>query len=122
MSYADFVHLRAHSAYSLSEGAIKIKDLIKRAKEDRMPALGIADTSNLFGALDFSLAALDNGIQPIIGVQLHVRREDEKERGFTGTKESLRRPEPDQLVLLAQNRVGYGNLMKLVSAGFLEGF
>ncbi|HLG85782.1 MAG TPA: DNA polymerase III subunit alpha [Alphaproteobacteria bacterium] len=113
MSHADFVHLRVHSAYSLSEGAIKIKDLIKLCKKERMPAVAITDTGNLFGALEFASAAADEGVQPIIGVQLGLKR------GGSPTRPGLR-PEPDQLVLLAQNAVGYANLIKLVSQGCLE--
>ena len=61
MPHADFVHLRAHSAYSLSEGAIKVKKLVDLAKGSDMPALGIADTGNLFGGLEFSYAAIEAG-------------------------------------------------------------
>ena len=61
MPHADFVHLRVHSAYSLSEGAIKIKKLVELAKKNGMPAVAIADTGNLFGALEFSSAAVDAG-------------------------------------------------------------
>ncbi len=57
MTHADFIHLAVHSAYSLSEGAIKTKQLIELAKREGMPALGVADTGNLFGALEFSMAA-----------------------------------------------------------------
>ena len=74
MSHANFVHLRVHSAYSLSEGAIKLKDLIKLCKKERMPAVAVTDTGNLFGALEFASAAADGGIQPIIGVQLGIKR------------------------------------------------
>ena len=64
MTYADFVHLRTHSAYSLSEGAIHVKELAKLAAGQGMPAAGITDTSNLFGALEYALAAADAGVQP----------------------------------------------------------
>jgi DNA polymerase-3 subunit alpha len=113
MNHADFVHLRVHSAYSLSEGAIKIKDLIKLCKKERMPAVAVTDTGNLFGALEFASAAADEGIQPIVGVQLGLKRTGSPMRPGL-------RPEPDQLVLLAQNSVGYANLIKLVSQGCLE--
>ena len=65
-----FVHLRVHSAYSLLEGALQIKKLIALAKGDRMPALGLADSGNLFGALEFSEKLAEAGIQPIVGCQL----------------------------------------------------
>ena len=117
MPYADFVHLRVHTAYSLSEGAIKIKQLVKLCQAQQMPAVAIADSGNLFGALEFSSACAEAGIQPIIGVQLAIRREDEGGRGFGGGD---RRPEPDQIILLAKDETGYGHLLKLVSKAFLE--
>ncbi len=113
MPYADFVHLRVHSAYSLSEGAIKNKHLVELAKRQQMPAVAVTDTGNLFGAMEFSSLAKDAGIQPIIGCQLAVTRSEEVELGAL-------RPPPDQLVLLAQNEAGYRNLMKLSSLAFLE--
>ena len=72
MSHAEFIHLRNHSGYSLLEGALKVKDLVKRTKDLGMPAVAITDTGNLFGALEFSSACSSNGIQPIIGTQLEV--------------------------------------------------
>lgn len=71
MSHADFVHLRVHSAYSLSEGALKIKQLVELCRRHAMPALAITDSGNLFGGLEFALAARDAGIQPIIGCQFN---------------------------------------------------
>ena len=65
-----FVHLRVHSAYSLLEGALPLKRLIELATADRMPAIGVADTGNLFGALEFSEKVTEAGIQPIIGCQI----------------------------------------------------
>ncbi|CCQ73989.1 DNA polymerase III subunit alpha [Magnetospira sp. QH-2] len=113
-SYAEFVHLRVHTAYSLSEGAIKVKDLPKLCTNERMPALAITDTNNLFGAMEFSGAMAGAGVQPIIGCQLGVTRFDK-----APSKGSLA-PPPDSLVLLCQNEVGYHNLLKLVSKAFLE--
>ncbi|MBU2089882.1 MAG: PHP domain-containing protein, partial [Alphaproteobacteria bacterium] len=66
-SHADFVHLRVHSAYSLSEGALKLKELVGLCQEYRMPAVAVTDTANLFGALEFAGAATGGGVQPIIG-------------------------------------------------------
>src|SRR5579859_4778299 len=117
MSHADFVHLRIHTAYSLAEGAIRIKQLVKTCQAEGMPAVGIADTGNLFGALEFSSACAEAGIQPIIGVQMAIRRDEEGGRTFGGIE---KKPEPDQLVLLAQNEAGYANLLKLVSKAFME--
>jgi DNA polymerase-3 subunit alpha len=115
LSYADFVHLRVHSAYSLSEGAIKVKDLIKLCKKEKMPAVAVTDTGNLFGALEFAMAAADEGVQPIIGAQLGIKRSAAPIPGRPGA-----RTEPDQLVLLAQNEEGYANLIKLISEGCLQ--
>jgi DNA polymerase-3 subunit alpha len=120
MPHADFVHLRVHTAYSLAEGAIKIKPLVKLCQSMGMPAVAMTDTGNLFGGLEFSTYCAEAGIQPIIGVQLQVRREGEAAKGFGAGREQGRTPEPDQLVLLVQNEIGYGNLLKLVSKAFLE--
>jgi DNA polymerase-3 subunit alpha len=113
-AHADFIHLRVHSAYSLSEGAIKIKQLVKLCEKQAMPAIGIADTGNLFGALEFSIACADAGIQPVIGCQLAIGREE------SAPCRDGRRPEPDTVVLLCQTETGYANLLKLVSKAFLE--
>ena len=113
MPHADFVHLRVHSAYSLSEGAIKVKELIALCKAERMPAVAIADTGNVFGALEFSTAAAEAGVQPILGCQVWVRHEGDGLR-------HLKAPEPAQLVLLVQDRAGYANLIRLVSEAFLD--
>jgi len=113
MAHADFVHLRVHSAYSLSEGAIKMKDLVKLAAKNYMPAVAVTDTGNLFGALEFGLAATDAGVQPIVGSQAHIRRTD-------GTAKQGHVLPPDQLVLIAQNSTGYDNLLKVLSKAFIE--
>ncbi len=112
MAHADFVHLRIHSAYSLSEGALKIPDIAALCRENRMPAAAITDTNNLFGALEFSQTCAKEGVQPIIGCQLSVAFE---------TPEPGRPVEEflDQLVLLAQDDIGYTNLLKLSSHAFL---
>jgi DNA polymerase-3 subunit alpha len=117
MSHADFVHLRVHSAYSLSEGAIKIPQLLALCREHGMPAVAVTDTGNLFGALEFSLAAAKEGVQPVIGCQLNVARLG-SETGVAAAEGHRRRL--DQLVLLAQDEDGYRNLLKLVSKSYLE--
>src|SRR5262247_3430122 len=104
MPHADFVHLRVHSAYSLSEGAIKIKQLIELCRRQRMPAVAIADTGNLFGALEFALAAKDAGVQAIIACQLSIAREEEASAATANRP--LAKPKPDQLVLLVQTETG----------------
>jgi DNA polymerase-3 subunit alpha len=114
MPHSPFVHLRIHSAYSLSEGAITIKDLVKLCQRHAMPAVAITDTANLFGALEFALACAEAGVQPIIGCQLPVRRVVERGAG-TGSGAI-----DDALVLLVQSEEGYRNLLDLVSAAYLE--
>ena len=104
-----FVHLRNHSAYSLSEGAIKPDKLAALAAEDAMPAVAITDTGNLFGALEFSQACVGVGVQPIIGCQVSLTRAEND------------RLAPDPVVLLAQDPAGLANLQRLSSAGFMQG-
>jgi DNA polymerase-3 subunit alpha len=108
MTHAGFVHLRVHSAYSLSEGAIKPEKIAKLAKAAGMPAVAITDSGNLFGALEFSQYCAGEGVQPIIGCQIAMARAD---------KPALA---PDPIVLLAQSEQGLTNLQRLSSAGFLD--
>jgi DNA polymerase III subunit alpha len=115
MAHADFVHLRVHTTYSLSEGAITVKELAELCQRHRMPAVAIADTNNLFGALEFSESLVGAGVQPIIGCQIAVTRAD-----AANAPRGARKPPPDWLVLLAQDDTGYRNLMWLSSRAFLE--
>ena len=108
MSHAGFVHLHTHSAYSLSEGAIRPDKIAAMAKDAGMPAAAITDTANLFGALEFSQYCIAKGIQPIIGCQISLARGDNP------------RLPPDPIVLLAQDQTGMANLQKLSSLGFLD--
>ena len=122
MPPSEFVHLSVHTAFSLAEGAIQIKDLVSRCAEENMPAVGIADTGNLFGALEFSVTASEAGIQPIIGVQLNVRRKSisgEKLHQRTQIVNSTSNI-VDRLILIAKNEQGYLNLLDLVSKSFLD--
>jgi DNA polymerase-3 subunit alpha len=112
MAHADFIHLRVHSAYSLSEGAITPKALVELAKRNEMPAVAVTDTGNLFGAMEFSGYAKDAGVQPITGCLLGVARPDIDPH-------ALKQPAPDRLLLLAQTEAGYANLMKLSSKAFI---
>ena len=75
MPLADFIHLRTHTAYSLSAGAIKIGELVRLCRAAAMPAVAITDSGNLFGALEFATACAESGIQPIIGVEIALARE-----------------------------------------------
>jgi DNA polymerase-3 subunit alpha len=106
MPFEPFVHLRVHSAFSLSEGAIKPEKIAALAKELAMPAVAITDSSNLFGALEFSQYCTNAGVQPIIGCQLGLAR-----KGLHLA--------PDPVVLLAQTPAGFANLQKLSSASYL---
>ena len=106
MPHADFVHLRVHSAYSLSEGAIKADKIAALARDAAMPAVAITDSANLFGALEFSQACAAKGVQPIIGCQISLARTE---------KPGLA---PDPIVLLAQDAAGLANLQRLSSLGF----
>ncbi|WP_350334077.1 DNA polymerase III subunit alpha [Coralliovum pocilloporae] len=111
-----FIHLRVHSAYSLLEGALPLAKLVKLAVEQSMPALGIADTGNLFGALEFSEKASGEGLQPIIGCQLRVTFD----QGDTDSGRPSGRTESDPiLVLIAANEEGFNNLVRLVSRSYL---
>ena len=115
-----FVHLRVHSAFSLLEGALPLKKLAALATADRMPALGITDTGNLFGALEFAEKMAGEGIQPIVGCQLAVDFGDDggSERSGMGGGPAQKRL--SSVVLIAAGEQGYWNLVKLVSRSFLE--
>ncbi|GHF28559.1 DNA-directed DNA polymerase [Kordiimonas sediminis] len=115
MAHAEFVHLRVHTAYSLSEGAIHVKDLVKQCVGLHMPAVAMTDTDNIFAGLEFSTYAAEAGIQPIIGVTLHVKNPFKKQDG-----QKKAPPPADELVLLAQSEQGYKNLLRLVSRAHLE--
>ncbi|MHA1566833.1 MAG: DNA polymerase III subunit alpha [Alphaproteobacteria bacterium] len=116
--HANFVHLRVHTAFSLTEGAIKVPDLIAACVKDHAPAVAITDTGNLFGALEFALTASGKGVQPIIGCQLAITVAEPEGGGMKGTVAGR---DPDQLVVLVQDEAGYQNLMHLVSKSFLDG-
>jgi DNA polymerase-3 subunit alpha len=109
-----FVHLRVHSAYSLLEGALTIPKLASLAREDGAPALALTDTSNLFGALEFSEAMAGAGIQPIIGLTLSLAFGDRQAGAGLGNGVESVRPRPDgRIALLAKDAEGYANLMRL---------
>jgi len=103
-----FVHLRLHSEYSLVDGVVRIKPLVKAAADAGMPAVAITDQCNLFAMVKFYRAALAEGVKPIVGVDLWLRNEDDANNPF-------------RLVLLVQNTEGYRNLTRLVSRSYLEG-
>jgi DNA polymerase III subunit alpha len=119
MPQPTFIHLRNHTAYSLSEGALPIKKLAVMAKDAKMPALAITDSGNLFGALEYSEALTSKGIQPIIGLALKVDLAVTPEKANPFQQQTGLKRHPT-IVLLAKNEQGYLNLMKLTSSSFLE--
>ena len=112
MAHADFVHLRVRTAYSLLEGAIRLDELVETCSAWRMPACAIADRGNMFGALAFSEACREAGVQPIVGCDLGV--------GEGGEQPGRQARAATWLLLLAQNEAGYRNLMALTSDAFLQ--
>ncbi|MEQ9144668.1 MAG: DNA polymerase III subunit alpha [Parvibaculaceae bacterium] len=113
-----FIHLRLHSAYSLLEGAIRLKELPGLVRDAGMPAVAITDTGNLFGALEASETLSGAGIQPITGCTLPLDLEMTDDAGARNRKE---RKDPDgSVALLVKDETGYANLMKLSSKAFLE--
>ena len=125
MPHADFVHLRVHTAYSLLEGAIRVPDLVKLAAEKRMPAVAMTDTNNLFGAMEFSSYCSGAGVQPILGCQLSIARDEEEPTGRNGNGggsggRHSAASALDSMVLLAQNETGYRNLLNLLKIAYLE--
>ena len=115
MYHSDFVHLHVHTQYSLLDGACRIKELIQKAAEHKMPALGMTDHGNMFGAIEFYQTAVKLGVKPIIGCEAYIAPGSRFDKG-AGTGGS------NHLVLLARDETGYRNLMKLISLGYLEGF
>ncbi len=111
-----FIHLHTHWHYSLLQALPKIPDLVAAAKADRMEALALTDNGNLYGAIEFYKECKANGIKPIIGVDFYVapRTRADKQAGVDARR--------TRLVLLAKNLEGYKNLIKLVTASYLEGF
>src|SRR6266699_812120 len=120
MPLADFVHLRTHTAYSLSAGAIKIAELAQLCRAEAMPAVAITDSGNLFGALEFATACAEAGVQPIIGCEIALAPNGGARNGRPSNGNG-HAAEPDRIVLLVQSETGYRNLMALVSRAFLDG-
>ena len=111
-----FTHLHVHTEYSLLDGSNKIKELIARVKELGMDSVAITDHGVMYGVIDFYKEAKKNGIRPIIGCEVYVAP------GSLFDKEGRDDNRYHHLVLLAENDLGYHNLMKIVSRGFTEGF
>src|SRR5512133_3109161 len=111
---ADFVHLHLHTLYSLLDGAIRIKDLLKTVQAKGMKSVAVTDHGNLFGAVDFYKKAKDAGVKPILGMEAYVAGE----KGRLDRSERVGR----HLILLAKNQEGWANLRFLSSKAFTEGF
>ena len=114
MPGADFVHLHLHTLYSLLDGAIRIKDLLKTVQAKGMKSVAVTDHGNLFGAVDFYKKAKEAGVKPILGMETYVAGE----KGRLDRSERIGR----HLVLLAKNAEGWANLRFLSSKAFTEGF
>ena len=111
-----FVHLHLHTEYSLLDGAIRMKELMKKAAEFKMPAVAITDHGNLFGAIEFYQEATRAGVKPIIGCEAYIAPGSHKDRPAS------RRDAAYHFTLLAENETGYRNLVKLLTAAHLDGF
>ncbi|MGI9373675.1 MAG: PHP domain-containing protein, partial [Hyphomicrobiales bacterium] len=117
-----FIHLRVHSAYSLLEGALPIKQIAALCRQFDMPAVAVTDTNNLFGALELSETLADEGVQPIIGCTLSIDMEVDGTKSADDPKAAAN-PNAQvlyKLALIAKDEQGYQNLMKLSSCAFLE--
>ena len=112
-----FTHLHVHTEYSLLDGSNKIKEYVKRLKELGMDSGAITDHGVMFGVIDFYKEAKANGIKPILGCEVYVAPNSRFDKEVTGGEERYH-----HLVLLAENNIGYSNLMKIVSKGFTEGY
>src|SRR5947209_7073086 len=117
MPEQSFVHLHCHTHYSLLDGASRVPELVALTKALGMNAIAVTDHGNLFGAIEFYTECKAAGINPIIGYEAYVAPGKRMER------EAKRRGEAGfHLTLLAQNRTGFRNLVKLASTAFLEGY
>lgn len=114
---SNFIHLHNHTEYSFLDGAIRIKDLVARAVEFSMPALAITDHGGLFGAVEFYETCMAAGIKPILGFEAYVAPNSRFDRMSSKDERSSH-----HLILLAKNNVGWQNIMRLSSIGYLEGF
>jgi DNA polymerase-3 subunit alpha len=130
MGQPQFVHLHVHTDYSLLDGACETSELLDEASRQKMPAVAVTDHGNLFAAANFFNEASKRDVKPIIGCEVYVAKGSRHDRGEkTNGNGSQERAEEEigmrgsnHLVLLCESLEGYQNLIKLVSAGFLEGF
>jgi DNA polymerase-3 subunit alpha len=111
-----FVHLHLHTEYSLLDGAIRMKELMKSAWEFKMPAVAVTDHGNLFGAIEFYQEAKNAGVKPIIGCEAYIAPGSHKDRSMSLRESAY------HFTLLARDETGYRNLVKLISTAHLDGF
>jgi DNA polymerase III subunit alpha len=116
MARDSFIHLHLHTEYSLLDGAIRMKELMKKAAEFKMPAVAMTDHGNLYGAIEFYQEAQRAGIKPIIGCEAYIAPHSHKDRP-NSIRESAY-----HFTLLARDEIGYHNLIKLISTAHLDGF
>jgi DNA polymerase-3 subunit alpha len=126
---SSFAHLHTHTEFSMLDGAARIDDLVAAAVADGQPALGITDHGNMYGVLDFYRACHDRGVNPVIGTEAYMAAESRHERPVrrgkvddTGGDVEGGKKLYYHLTLLAENNVGYSNMLKLSSAAYLEGY
>ena len=115
LHHSNYVHLHIHTQYSLLDGACRIKELIQKAIDYQMPAVAMTDHGNIFGAIDFYQTASQMGIKPIIGCECYIAPASRHDK-------NPRQAGLSHLVLFAKDLEGYRNLIKLISASYLEGF
>src|SRR5213592_3027704 len=111
-----FVHLHLHTEYSLLDGAIRIKELMKKAAEFKMPAVAMTDHGNLYGAIEFYQEAQRAGVKPIVGCEAYIAPHSHKDRPNSMRESAY------HFTLLARDETGYHNLIKLISTAHLDGF
>src|SRR5437762_5078535 len=116
MPRESFVHLHLHTEYSLLDGAIRIKELMKKAAEFKMPAVAMTDHGNLYGAIEFYQEAQRAGVKPIVGCEAYIAPGSHKDRPNSMRESAY------HFTLLARDETGYHNLVKLISTAHLDGF
>ena len=108
-----FIHLKVKSHYSILKGSMKVSDIVSEAKKNKMPAVALTDNSNVFGAMEFTKACLEKGIQPIIGCNLYMELpKDIKADNLTRKNFNI--------TLLVKNVTGWRNLSFLISGAYLN--
>lgn len=112
-----FTHLHLHSQYSLLDGAITFDNLLKRCKQLQMDSVAVTDHGNMFGAMEFYTKALAAHIKPILGIEAYVAPRSRLDRQKSSIADAAY-----HLILLAENNIGYQNLLKLATIGYTEGF